>query len=240
MGFASPVGTTGMKIIVDNSLIEGNNFVSGANKNDYHLTNVNYSRDYKADIVGDIGLAKSGYSCKKCDGNLITKRGIEIGHVFKLGTSYSKPLEATYRDENGTSKDIVMGCYGIGIGRILAGAIEQKADDQGIIFPKNIAPYELLITVLNGSDENIVNIAYELYEDMKSHGIDVLIDDRDESPGVKFNDADLLGIPIRLVVSARNLAKKELEVKVRSQPESVMIKLEKAQVDIANLLQSID
>ena len=133
-----------------------------------------------------------------------------------------------------------MGCYGIGIGRILAGAIEQKADAQGIIFPKNIAPYELLITVLNGSDENIVNIAYELYEDMKSHGIDVLIDDRDESPGVKFNDADLLGIPIRLVVSARNLAKKELEVKVRSQPESVMIKLEKAQVDIANLLQSID
>jgi len=240
MGFASPVGTTGMKIIVDNSLIEGNNFVAGANKNDYHLTNVNYSRDYKADIVGDIGLAKSGYACKECDGNLITKRGIEIGHVFKLGTSYSKPLEATYRDENGTSKDIVMGCYGIGIGRILAGAIEQKADDQGIIFPKNIAPYELLITVLNGSDENIVNIAFELYEDMKSHGIDVLIDDRDESPGVKFNDADLLGIPIRLVVSARNLAKKELEVKVRSQPESVMIKLETAQVDIANLLQSLD
>ena len=240
IGFASPVGITNMKIVVDNSLLEGDNFLCGANKQDYHLSNVNYSRDYKGDVEGDIGLAKSGYVCNKCDGNLITKKGIEIGHVFKLGTSYSKPLEATYRDENGTSKNIVMGCYGIGMGRILAGAIEQKADDQGIIFPKNIAPYELLITVLNVSDENIQSIAYKLYKDLKSKGIDVLIDDRDESPGVKFNDADLLGIPIRLVVSPRNLARGELEVKVRSQSKSFMIKLDKAQIDIPNLLQNID
>ena len=240
VGFASPVGIKNIKIIVDNSLLAGGNFVCGANKQDYHLANVNYHRDFIGALEGDIALAKAGYICKKCNGNLITKRGIEIGHVFKLGTSYSNPLEATYTDKNGDSKEVVMGSYGIGIGRILAGAIEQKSDDKGIIFPKNIAPYELLITVLNISDKNTKNIADKLYEDLKLKGIDVLIDDRDESPGVKFNDADLLGIPIRLVVSPRNLAKGELEVKVRNRSDSFMIKLDKAQNDLPDLLKNID
>ena len=222
-GSASPVGLSGIRVVADDSVMLGSNFAVGANREDYHLLNANYSRDFEADILTDIALAQEGDACAKCGSAFRSARGIEVGHIFKLGTKYSEVLGAVYPDENGVQQPIVMGCYGIGVGRLLAAAVEQNHDEAGMALPPSIAPYTVLLTALNVRNAVVADEADALYEEMRGAGLDVLYDDRDESAGVKFNDADLLGLPVRMVVSPRNLKNGEIEVKSRSGGDARMV-----------------
>ena len=222
-GSASPIGLDGIRVVADESIDMGSNFLAGANRPDYHLRNTNHHRDFKADIVTDIALAQPGDSCEKCGTELVMRRGIEVGHIFKLGTRYSDVLEAHYPDENGEPHLILMGCYGIGVGRLLGAAIEQNHDENGMTLPATISPYQVSIVALNMQNETVAESAQALYDELRAAGLEVLFDDRNESAGVKFNDADLIGLPIRLVVSQRNIREGVVEVKRRSssEPETV-------------------
>ncbi len=225
-GSASPVGITGAKIIADDSITSGANFIAGANKPDTHFRNVNYPRDFRVDLVVDIALARAGEECPKCRGKLSSAHGIEVGHIFKLGTFISQRLGALFTDQNGVSHPIVMGSYGIGLGRLLAAIIEHSHDDKGIIWPLFIAPYHIYLCPLYLENPQVAAKAEKLYADMEAQGLEVLFDDRRESPGVKFNDADLLGIPIRVTISPRTLETNSVEVKKRSEKESQLVPLE--------------
>ena len=226
-GSASPVGLASdpehVTVVADGSIQKGANFVAGANKDGYHLRNANYPRDFQADVLTDIALAQEGYACPRCGTPLQATRGIEVGHVFKLGTFYSDRLGANFLDDQGQQNPIIMGCYGIGVGRLLAGAIEQNHDDKGIIFPTPIAPYQVHLLALNPTDDQVRGAADDLYQRLHDDGLEVLYDDREESAGVKFNDADLLGLPVRLVVSKRNLGQDAVEVKARPEAESRLV-----------------
>lgn len=215
-GFASPIGLAGVMRVADDSIKLGSNFVAGANKEGYHVRNVNYPRDFQVDRIADIALAEAGYGCPRCDGVLEAVRGIEVGHIFKLGTIYSEKLGATYLGQDGKQRPIIMGCYGIGVGRLLAAVIEQHHDDKGIVFPVSIAPYHVYLVGLNLNTESVRQAADDLYERLWAAGVETLYDDRVESPGVKFNDADLLGLPLRIVVSPRTLKQGVVEMKLRS------------------------
>ncbi len=219
-GSASPVGIDGVRIVADDSVNSGANFVVGANTPDYHLRNANHGRDFSADIVADIGLAQDGYACAECSGSLTTRRGIEVGHVFKLGTRYSEVLGAYFPDENGEQRPYIMGCYGIGVGRLLGAAVEQHHDDNGMVLPATIAPYDVSLVALNARNEEVAAAADALYRRLTAAGVEVLYDDRAESAGVKFNDADLIGLPLRLVVSGRNIRNGVVEVKRRCSPDA--------------------
>ena len=219
-GSASPIGLEGIKVVADDSVNMGSNFLAGANRPDYHLRNTNHYRDFEADIVDDIALAQPGDACKKCGIELVMRRGIEVGHIFKLGTRYSDVLEAHYPDETGAAHPILMGCYGIGVGRLLGAAIEQNHDENGMVLPATIAPYDVSLVALNIQNESVAESAKALYYELRSAGFEVLFDDRNESAGVKFNDADLLGLPVRLVVSQRNIRDGVVEVKRRSSSEA--------------------
>jgi len=225
-GYASPVGMKDIKVIADDSITLGANFVAGGNKSDTHIKNVNYPRDFKADIMDDIALARAGDKCPRCQGKLQYTRGIEIGHVFKIGTSYSEKLGALFTDINGVPHPIVMGCYGIGPGRLLAAAVEQNHDDKGIVWSLPLAPYHIYLCPLYREDSSVSEVAEKLYAELEKEGLEVLFDDREESPGVKFNDADLLGIPIRVTVSPRTLEKDSVEIKKRSEKEAELLPLE--------------
>ena len=224
-GSASPIDIKGIKIIADDSINLGSNFVAGANKPDTHVKNVNYPRDFKVDLVADIATARSGEECPKCNGKLQTSHGIEVGHVFKLGTFYSEKMGASFLDQNGVSRTIIMGTYGIGLGRLLAAAVEQNHDDKGIIWPATIAPYHIYLCPLRLENPEIAKTAEKLYQDLTKEKLEVLFDDRDESPGVKFNDADLLGIPIRLTISPRTLESQSVEIKWRTEKQAELIPL---------------
>jgi len=224
-GFVSPVGLSGVKVIADDSVVSGVNFIAGGNKKDTHLKNVNYPRDFKVDILQDIAKARTGDACPKCECALSSTRGIEVGHVFKLGNFLSEKLNARYLDADGVSKPCVMGCYGIGIGRLMAAAIEQNHDDKGIIWPLPIAPYHVYLCALFMENEQVLRASEKLYEEMRSNGIEVLFDDRAESPGVKFNDADLLGIPFRITISPRTLEKAGVEFKGRTEKKAQIVAL---------------
>ncbi|MDR2067014.1 MAG: proline--tRNA ligase [Endomicrobium sp.] len=216
-GFAGPVGLKDVKIIADISVIEIPNAVTGANKKKIHIKNVNYNRDYSADIVADIRKVKKGDICPKCKKeNLKFSRGIEIGHIFKVGTKYSKSLNATYLDVNGKENLIVMGCYGIGVTRILAATIEQSHDDNGIIWPDNIAPFEVVIVPINYAHEQTKEVTNKIYRELSAKGLDVLIDDRDERAGIKFKDADLIGVPYRITIGEKGLLNNAVELKSRA------------------------
>ena len=225
-GSASPVGISGFKVVADDSITSGANLVAGANKPDTHLRNVNYPRDFKADTVTDIALARAGEGCPRCGKQLSVAHGIEVGHVFKLGTFLSEKLGAFFTDDEGISHPMVMGCYGIGLGRLLAAAIEQNHDDKGIIWPLTIAPYHIYLCSLYRKGSKVSEVAEKLYSELETEGLEVLFDDRKESPGVKFNDADLLGIPIRVTISPRTLKSNGVEIKWRSQKESELVPLE--------------
>ncbi len=215
-GSASPVGLSGIKVIADDSVELGANFVVGANKEDYHLSGANYGRDFEADVVADIALAREGYECVDCSGEtMVERRGIEVGHVFKLGTGYSETMGALFSTEQDDQRPVTMGCYGIGLGRVLAAAIEQHHDERGIIFPATIAPYHVYLVSLNADKPGVAEAAEALESELEASGIEVLYDDRSESPGVKFNDADLIGLPVRVVVSPRNLKDSVVEIKAR-------------------------
>jgi len=225
-GSASPIGISGIKVIADDSITSGANFIAGANKPDTHYRNVNYPRDFKADLVADIARARAGEGCPKCGGKLSSIHGIEVGHIFKLGTFISEKLGAFFVDPEGTSHPIVMGSYGIGLGRLLAAAIEQNHDDKGIIWPLSIAPYHIYLCPLYLENPQVSTTAESLYADLEAEGFEVLFDDRQESPGVKFNDSDLLGIPIRVTISPRTLEKNSVEIKRRSEKEAKLLPLE--------------
>ncbi|MBA7716084.1 Proline--tRNA ligase [subsurface metagenome] len=236
-GAASPIGISGIKVVADDSITSGTNFVAGANKPDTHLRNVNYPRDFKADIVADIAKACAGDGCPECDGKLLSTHGIEVGHVFKLGTFLSEKLGALFLDTKGVLQPIVMGCYGIGLGRLLAAAVEQKHDDKGIIWPLSIAPYHIYLCPLYREDSKVSEVAENLYGELEAEGLEVLFDDRQESPGVKFNDADLLGIPIRVTVSPRTLETNSVEIKRRSEKETQLVPLEKIAARLRELIK---
>src|SRR6266705_6131058 len=225
-GFTSPLRKDEHVLIVaDPSLKLGNNFVAGANRIDYHVKNVNYPRDFRADIWEDIASAYDGSTCVRCGGILHAVRGSEVGHIFKLGTKYSELFDATYLDAEGEAHPILMGCYGIGVGRIMATAVEQSHDEKGIIWPFSIAPYHVALVGLDLEKEETSSAAEQLYADLLAAGVEVLFDDRTETAGVKFNDADLLGLPLRAVVSKRSLKNGGFELKLRSQKESRIVPL---------------
>lgn len=235
-GFASPIGLKNVKIVADESVASGTNFVAGGNKNDFHIKNVNYPRDFKADIVADIALAAAGDGCIECSAKLLATRGVEVGHVFKLGTFLSEKMGAFYIDANGESKPIVMGCYGIGVGRLMAAIIDINHDDKGIIWPQNIAPYQVYVCPLFLEDTRVAEKAESLYKELENMGMEVLYDDRSESTGVKFNDADLLGIPLRITVSPRSLEKGRIEVKWRSEKKAELVPVDEAAKKIKEML----
>lgn len=222
-GFTGPVGLNA-KIVVDNEVLKMKNFVVGGNKEGYHYINVNPS-DFKYDVVGDITEALEGDICPNCGGKLYYKKGIEIGNLFKLGTKYAKALDLTYLDEHNNSQVVTMGCYGIGIGRILASVIEQNNDEAGMILPLNIAPYKVSIVLIDPNDEEQVKVANKLYEDLMNIGIEPLLDDRNERCGVKFKDMDLIGIPLRINVG-RKVTDNIVEIKERSNKDFIDIKVD--------------
>ena len=236
-GSASAVGISGIKRVGDLSISQGNNFVVGANKPDTHIRGANYPRDFQVDILTDIALAQPGQLCPKCNRPLEAVRGIEVGHIFKLGTFFSESLGASYLDRDGRQQPIIMGCYGIGVGRLLAAAIEQNHDDKGIIFPAPIAPYQVYLVGLNLADGEVADAAENLYQDLQAQGIEVLYDDRpDQTAGVKLNDADLLGLPVRMVVSPRNLRNGVVEFKERIKEDITMVPFDQVAQFLASLL----
>lgn len=218
-GFTGPINLTGAQIIIDEEVLNMTNFVVGANKEGYHYMNANIN-DFTYDISADIVNVEEGDTCPVCGGKLYFKKGIEVGNTFKLGTKYSEKFDLTYLDENNKINPVVMGCYGIGPGRILASYVEQNNDDKGIIWPLNIAPFKVAICALNTNDENCMNYANKLHDDLEKAGIDTILDDREERPGIKFNDMDLIGIPIRITIG-KKLNDGLVEFKLRKESESI-------------------
>lgn len=236
-GFTGPVGLHDCTIVVDSELIGLKNACAGACKEDHHLINVNYGRDYKGDIVTDIKMLQEGDPCPKCGQPVKYTRGIEVGQVFKLGTKYSDSMGAYYKDENQKDQLIWMGCYGIGVTRTLAAIVEQHHDDSGIIWPMSVAPYHVVLTVMKHNDEEQMNLANTMYEKLVKAGAEVLLDDRKERPGVKFKDADLMGIPIRITIG-RDAADGKVEYKLRREEDKVVKTAEEAVTDALALIEA--
>lgn len=229
-GYASPIGISREKVwvVVDDLITRAPNLVAGANEAGFHLRNTNLGRDYEADIIADIVLAEEGFSCPQCDGALEASRGVEVGNIFKLGTRYTDALGASYLDEEGQPQSIVMGSYGIGVGRLMACIAEEYHDDAGLVWPVSVAPYPVHVVVLSSKDGSSEAAAEALYIELMKAGLEPLYDDRDERAGVKFNDADLIGIPLRVTVSARSLQGGGLEFKRRDQDARWIVPVEEA------------
>ncbi len=226
-GFAGPVGLK-LRVLADHEVAAMADFIVGANAADSHYTGVNLQRDFTVETFADLRLSVAGDPCPRCEGSLESWRGIEVGHIFKVGTKYSEALGATVLDDQGKDRVLFMGCYGIGIGRTVASAIEQNHDDNGIVFPLPIAPFQVLITVVNSKDEAVLQASEDLYQSLQEAGVEVLLDDRDERAGSKFKDADLLGIPLRLTVGSRGLKEEVVEFQRRSDGERTMLPLAEA------------
>lgn len=226
-GFTGPLGLHGCRIIADSEIVEAKNLCAGACEKDYHIKNVNYKRDYEADDVADIKLIKEGDKCPQCGKPVKCARGIEVGQVFKLGVKYSESMGAYYKDENMMQRLIVMGCYGIGVTRTLAAIVEQHHDENGIIWPVSVAPYHVIITVVNMKDGEQVKLGEKIYSKLSNTGLEVLLDDRDERAGVKFKDADIIGIPIRITVGKRAV-ENIVEYKLRKEADKIEMSVEKA------------
>jgi prolyl-tRNA synthetase len=228
-GYASPVGVKGAFIVVDESVRDSPNLVAGANRAGYHLKNVNLGRDYHADVVASIAAAEDGFPCPVCGTPMRAERAIEVGNIFKLGTRYSVALGATYLDAEGKSRPIVMGSYGIGSGRAAATIVEQRYDERGITWPLSVAPFHVsLLSLAAADDAETTAAADRLYADLIAAGVEVLYDDRQDRAGVKFNDADLIGNPLRVSVSRRTLANGQIEMKIRTEAEARFAPLEDA------------
>lgn len=223
-GFTGPVGLKNCTVVVDSEVVGMKNLCAGANKEGYHTINLNYGRDYTGDIVCDLKMVKEGYTCPKCGGTVKLARGTEVGQIFKLGTKYSESMHVVYRDENMQEQLMVMGCYGIGITRTPAAVVEEHHDEDGIIWPVSLAPYHVIVTVVNIEDEAQMKVGEEIHNALEAAGIEVLLDDRDERAGVKFKDADLIGFPVRITVG-KKAGEGVVEYKLRKEKEV----LEKAQ-----------
>jgi prolyl-tRNA synthetase len=227
LGFSGPIGIN-IKIYADNAINGMRNYIVGGNKKDIHLLNVNHERDFKVTAFSDFINATPGNICPKCGGRYVITKGIEVGHIFKLGTKYSKSMKAIYLDKDGKQQYIIMGCYGIGVGRTAAAAIEQNHDEKGIIWPIQIAPFEVAILPLNDDNEDVVNVAETIYLKLQRKSVEVIIDDRKERAGVKFNDADLVGYPIRVNIGKKNLENGEVEIVIRKTGEKILCKKDDA------------
>lgn len=234
-GFAGPISIRS-RIIADYSLVNMTNFVVGANKKDYHIKNVNTGRNFSVKEFADLRYVTDRDKCPRCGDPLKFIRGIEVGHVFKLGTKYSRAMKAVYLDKDGKEKYMVMGCYGIGIGRTVAAGIEQNYDDNGIIWPLSIAPFQVIITPVSMNNEAILEAAEKLYQDFSNEGIEVILDDRDERAGVKFNDADLIGIPLRVTIGTKRLAEGRVEVRIRKTGDVMILSMDEARKFVINRL----
>lgn len=235
-GYLGPVGIT-IKLVVDQEVAAMRNFVTGANEKNYHMKNVNMGRDFEAHAVADLRQITDSDPCPACGAKLGMKEGIEVGHVFKLGTGYSTAMNAVFQDSDGQDKPLVMGCYGIGVSRIVAAAIEQNHDDNGMIFPMPLAPMQVILLNLGLKDEQITQAAESLYHELQEKGVEVLIDDRDERPGSKFKDADLLGIPLRITVGKR--LSKDGIIELRQRKDGTTEELAPEQV-AARIVELID
>jgi len=240
VGFLGPIGLKQEIPVIADRVVQGmTNVVMGANEVDLHYINANRGRDFEVSGFVDIRTVEAGDACPRCEsGKLEMWRGIEVGHVFKLGTKYSKALNATYLDANGREQIIFMGCYGIGIGRTVAAAIEQNHDENGIIFPIPIAPFHCSVVAVNTKDAGVMAAAEEIYFCLEKLGVEVLFDDRDERPGVKFKDNDLIGIPLRIVVGSKGLAEGKVEVKVRSTGEILSLSLDEVAASVKQLIDA--
>ena len=243
-GFISPIGlkqTEDFAIVVDESVMETYNVCGGANKKDAHYVNINPKRDFNvADIiVAPIRLITKDDVCPKCGGALEHAKGIEVGQVFKLGTKYSEALQATFLDQNGRPNPMIMGCYGIGVSRTLAAAIEQYHDENGIIWPRSIAPFEAVIVPINAKDEALMSTSQTIYTALQNAGVDVLLDDRKDRAGVKFKDADLIGYPLRITVSKNTLENNEVEIQIRKSGEALPCAIDSVADKVTELLQNL-
>jgi len=239
VGFAGPVGLEGIKLIIDPSVTAINDGICGGLAKDVHLKHVAFGRDFSAWMVADIRTVKSGDLCPVCGAKLYEKKGNELGHIFKLGDKYTVSMNVTYLDENGKTCIPIMGCYGLGLDRTLASIIEEHHDDDGIIWPMSIAPYHVIIIPIKYEGE-VKKAADNLVSALEKAGVECLLDDRDERPGVKFKDADLIGIPLRIVVGDKNLAgdKPKVELKHRKAKENRLVELDKAVDEIASLVRN--
>lgn len=237
-GFSGPVGLS-IPVYADLDLRNATGMITGANSNDKHLLNVDIARDAGITAYADLSIVGQGDICPRCSSALQLKRGIEVGHVFKLGTKYSDAFDASYLDENGEKQIMVMGCYGIGVTRTLQAAIEQSCDGNGIIWPASIAPYAVELLALDPDDEQCAAAASSICGGLEEAGIEVLIDNRDERPGVKFKDADLIGSPVRIVVSRRSMKDNSIELKLRTSDQKQMIPADKAVPEIKDILKKL-
>jgi prolyl-tRNA synthetase len=237
-GFAGPIGLR-VTTIADYGLMGGANFVTGGNEQDLHLLNVNHGRDFTVTRYADIRMAQSGDACPRCESALQISRGIEVGHIFKLGVKYSKTMAATYLDQQGREQYFVMGCYGIGVGRTVAAAIEQSHDENGIIFPPAIAPFSVVVVPVNTRDGQQMAIAEKIYAGLLDRGIEVLLDDRDERPGIKFKDTDLIGIPLRVTVGTKAVKEQRVDIKLRRSGEVELAAIDAAVHTVENRLKTI-
>ena len=243
-GFISPIGlkqTEEFAIVVDESVMETYNVCGGANKKDAHYVNINPKRDFNVEdiIVAPIRLITKDDVCPKCGGALEHAKGIEVGQVFKLGTKYSEALQATFLDQNGRPNPMIMGCYGIGVSRTLAAAIEQYHDENGIIWPRSIAPFEAVIVPINAKDEALMSTSQTIYTALQNAGVDVLLDDRKDRAGVKFKDADLIGYPLRITVSKNTLENNEVEIQIRKSGEALPCAIDSVADKVTEMLQNL-
>lgn len=235
VGYTGPVGLKGVKIVADFDVREMSNFVTGANLNGKHLINVNPDRDFEVEMYADLRFAGSGDGCPKCKGVMEILNCIEIGHIFKLGTRYSEAMSAYFTNENGKEAPLLMGCYGIGISRIVATAVEVGHDDDGMNFPISIAPYECWIVVIDGEDEFLREAAEGIYYELLRSGVEVVLDERDERPGVKFKDADLIGVPIQVVVGRKLREGEGVEVRARANRNGSVVQLEEVTSEVLRI-----
>lgn len=226
-GFTGPVGLKNCIVVVDSELVGTVNMCAGANQEDHHMLGVCYGRDYTGDIVTDIKELQEGDACPHCGKPVKFRRGIEVGQIFKLGLKYSEGMNAMFKDENGEDHPYWMGCYGVGVSRTMQAVVEQHHDEKGIIWPMSLAPYHVMVTVIKSQDETQLNLAYDIEKKLESMGVEVMVDDRDERPGVKFNDADLLGIPIRITVG-KLAGEGKVEYKLRREDDHEVLSVEDA------------
>jgi prolyl-tRNA synthetase len=240
-GYMGPCGLDPKKVIIvcDATVMNMHNLCCGANEEGYHFVNVNPGRDFTPTYVADIRLMKEGDPCPHCGGKIAKARGIEVGQIFKLHDKYSASMGATVLDETGKSIPMQMGCYGIGVGRTMAAAVEQNNDKDGIIWPVQIAPYQVIIVPVNIKDDAIREKAFSVYDELTKAGLEVILDDRDERPGVKFKDADLYGFPLRITLGKKTLANGQLEVRTRKTGETVLLPADQYTSAIQDMLEAL-
>jgi prolyl-tRNA synthetase len=238
-GFSGPVGLSGVRILADRSVMDLAMAATGANAPDTHLVGVVPGRDFRPDSVVDLAVAAAGDPCPRCEGTLEENRGIEVGHVFKLQTKYSKAMGCCFLDSEGVEQPMIMGCYGLGVGRTLAAAVEQHHDERGIVWPLALAPYEVVVVPLNSDQPEVVTAAEDAYAELEAAGIDVLLDDRNERPGIKLNDMDLIGLPVRIVVGAKRLGEGRVELSLRRDRENRLVPRDQVVAAVKAMLEDL-